>query len=63
MATISAILKLCQNPNYIKWAESHNYQSGENQISISKFITEIDTCMLILKFLKLKFQNGSKKEC
>ena len=31
----------CQNRNYIKWAESNKEQFGENQISISFFITEI----------------------
>ena len=35
------ILKLRQNRNYMKWAESNKEQFGENQISISFFITEI----------------------
>ena len=47
MAAISSFLKLRQNRIYIKWAESNKEQFGENQISISIFITE----MLILKFL------------
>ena len=41
MAAISSFLKLRQNRNYIKWAESNKEQFGENQISISIFITEI----------------------
>ena len=37
MTTISSISKLRQNRNYIKLAESHKEQFGENQISISFF--------------------------
>ena len=41
MAAISSFLKLRQNRNYIKWTEFNKEQFGENQISISFFITEI----------------------
>ena len=41
MAAISSYLKLRQNRNYTKWAESQMEQIDENQISISIFITEI----------------------
>ena len=38
MEAISSFFKLCQNYNYIEWADSNKEQFGENQISKSCFL-------------------------